>query len=31
MCFVHHAFLQPHVMGSDHCPAGVDVDPEIFR
>ena len=31
MRFVRHAFLQPHVMGSDHCPAGVDVDPAIFR
>jgi exodeoxyribonuclease-3 len=31
MRFVRHGFLQPQVMGSDHCPAGVDVDPEIFR
>ena len=31
MRFVRGAFLQPEVMGSDHCPAGVDVDPEIFR
>jgi exodeoxyribonuclease III len=23
------AFLHPHVMGSDHCPAGVDVDPTV--
>ncbi len=30
MRFVRHAFLQPHVQGSDHCPVGVDVDPEIF-
>jgi exodeoxyribonuclease-3 len=28
---VRAAFLQPHVKGSDHCPVGVDVDPEIFR
>jgi exodeoxyribonuclease-3 len=28
--FVHHAFLQPEVEGSDHCPVGVDVDPKIF-
>jgi exodeoxyribonuclease-3 len=31
MRFVRHGFLQPHVQGSDHCPAGVDVDAEIFR
>jgi exodeoxyribonuclease-3 len=31
MRFVRRGFLQPQVMGSDHCPAGVDVDPEIFR
>ena len=31
MRFVRGAFLQPDVMGSDHCPVGVDVDPEIFR
>jgi len=31
MRFVRHAFLQPQVKGSDHCPVGVDVDPEIFR
>jgi exodeoxyribonuclease-3 len=30
MRFVRGAFLLPHVRGSDHCPAGVDVDPEIF-
>jgi len=23
------AFLHPHVMGSDHCPAGVDLDPAV--
>jgi exodeoxyribonuclease-3 len=28
--FVRHAFLQPDVKGSDHCPVGVDLDPEIF-
>ena len=31
MRFVRDAFLQPDVMGSDHCPVGVDVDPAIFR
>ena len=30
MKFVRHAFIQPDVMGSDHCPLGVDVDPAIF-
>jgi exodeoxyribonuclease-3 len=29
--FLRRAFLQPHVMGSDHCPVGVDVDPAILR
>jgi len=28
--FVKHAFIEPHVKGSDHCPIGVDVDPAIF-
>ena len=28
--FVGHAFHQPHVQGSDHCPLGVDLDPLIF-
>ena len=27
---VADAFIQPEVMGSDHCPVGVDVDPRIF-
>jgi exodeoxyribonuclease III len=27
--FLKHAFLHPHVLGSDHCPAGVDLDPAI--
>ena len=31
MKFVCNAFIQPEVMGSDHCPLGVDVDPAIFR
>jgi exodeoxyribonuclease-3 len=31
MGFVRHAFIQPQVTGSDHCPVGVDVAPEIFR
>ena len=30
MPFVRGAFLKPEVTGSDHCPAGVDVDPAIF-
>jgi len=30
MKFVRRAFIQPDVMGSDHCPIGVDVDPAIF-
>jgi exodeoxyribonuclease-3 len=29
MRFVRGAFLWPRVRGSDHCPAGVDVDPGI--
>jgi exodeoxyribonuclease-3 len=31
MKFVRSAFIQPDVMGSDHCPLGVDVDPAIFE
>jgi exodeoxyribonuclease-3 len=30
MKFVRDAFIHPDVMGSDHCPVGVDVDPAIF-
>ena len=30
MKFVRSAFIHPHVMGSDHCPIGIDVDPAIF-
>lgn len=30
MKFVRDAFIHPDVMGSDHCPLGVDVDPDIF-
>jgi exodeoxyribonuclease-3 len=30
MKHVRGAFIHPHVMGSDHCPVGVDVDPAIF-
>jgi exodeoxyribonuclease-3 len=30
MKFVESAFILPEVMGSDHCPIGVDVRPEIF-
>jgi len=29
MPFVRHAFHQPDVQGSDHCPVGVDLDPAI--
>jgi exodeoxyribonuclease-3 len=30
MKFVRGGFIQPDVMGSDHCPLGVDLDPAIF-
>ena len=30
MAYVQRAFIEPHVMGSDHCPIGVDLDPAIF-
>jgi exodeoxyribonuclease-3 len=30
MKFVRDAFIQPDVMGSDHCPLGVDLDPAVF-
>lgn len=30
MAHVRHAFIEPHVMGSDHCPIGVELDPAIF-
>ncbi len=30
MRYVADAFIQPEVMGSDHCPVGVDVDRGIF-
>ena len=30
MKFVRRAFIRPDVMGSDHCPIGIDVDPAIF-
>jgi exodeoxyribonuclease-3 len=30
MKFVRSAFIKPKVMGSDHCPIGVDVDPAVF-
>ncbi|HEY8376069.1 MAG TPA: exodeoxyribonuclease III [Nannocystis sp.] len=29
--FVRSAAIHPHVMGSDHCPVSVTVDPEIVR
>ncbi len=31
MRFVTDAFIWPKVMGSDHCPAGVVVNPAICR
>lgn len=30
MKFVQSATIYPKVMGSDHCPVGVEVDPKIF-
>lgn len=27
---VRDAFIHDHVMGSDHCPVGVDLDPAVF-
>lgn len=27
--YLRHAFLRPEVQGSDHCPAGVDLDPAV--
>ena len=30
MPFVRNAFIEPDTLGSDHCPIGVDVDPDIF-
>jgi exonuclease III len=30
MPFVRNAFIEPHVQGSDHCPIGIDVDPQVF-
>lgn len=30
MPFVKSGFIQPHVLGSDHCPVGVDVDEGIL-
>jgi exodeoxyribonuclease-3 len=31
MKFVRDGFIEPDVMGSDHCPLGVSVDPAIFN
>ena len=28
--FVKNAFIEPDTQGSDHCPIGVDLDPQIF-
>ena len=30
MRFVRGAFLWPHVLGSDHCPAGVEVEAAVL-
>jgi hypothetical protein len=30
MKFVRGAFIHPDVLGSDHVPVGVEVDPAIF-
>ena len=30
MKFVRGAFIEPDVMGSDHCPIGIDMDPAVF-
>ncbi len=30
MPFVRGAFIHRHVLGSDHCPVGVDLDPKIL-
>lgn len=30
MRYVRRAFIQPHVIGSDHCPVGVDLEPAVF-
>lgn len=31
MPFVRAAFIHPQVMGSDHCPVGVDLDPRVTK
>ena len=28
--FVRRAFIHPQVLGSDHCPVGVELDPQVF-
>jgi exodeoxyribonuclease-3 len=28
--YLRGGFLHPHVLGSDHCPAGVDLDPAVL-
>ncbi len=30
MRYVQRGFIQPQVLGSDHCPLGVDLDPKIL-
>ena len=27
--FIRDAFVHPHVLGSDHCPVGVELAPEV--
>lgn len=29
--YVQHAFIWPHVRGSDHCPVGVELAPEVLE
>lgn len=29
--FIRKAFIRPDVMGSDHCPVGVTLDPKVLR
>lgn len=31
MPYVTGAFIKPHVLGSDHCPVGVDLDDAVLR
>jgi exodeoxyribonuclease-3 len=31
MAFVKSASIHPDVLGSDHCPVSVDLDPKVIR